>query len=221
MSAPAPAHIRDDLGRRIELVPMDKYLDEITIALYRVGDLGVLVHSYSKRPGTAERLEWIAGAMRVIAGMVPYGDDPRAIEFRCGAWHELAVRRAFLEACKLDSASPVEPRPLEVDDTRFNQRVKAESRDAGAYVVSSEANDPSGGGRGPAVAAGLAKLAELEIDDDDGLTVRFSCGAPHDELVGLLLPRAINVRAALREQEMTAGRGILVAPSAQQQEAAS
>jgi hypothetical protein len=197
---------------------MDKYLDEITIALYRVGDAAAIVHSYSGRPGVGQRLAWLARAMAVIGGMTPHGGDQRAVAFRCAWWHELAARRTFLEACKLDPSRVPEPRPLAVDDTRFAQRVEVEPLGGGAYRVSSVAIDPSAAGRGPAVAAGLAKLAELDTADD-GLTVRFPCGAPHDELVGLLLPRAINVRAALREQEMTAGRGILVAPSAQQEAA--
>ena len=215
-TSPVPAHIRDDLGRRVELVPMDRWLDEITIALYRVGDTAALVHSYSGRAGVPERLEWVAGAMCVIAGMVAHGTDPRSIAFPCGTWHERAVRRAFLEACKLDPATPPVPRPLVVEDSRFKQHVEVDPKGDGVYVVSSVATDPAAAGRETAVAAGLAKLAELETAED-GVTVRFTCGAPHDELVGLLLPRAINVRAALREQEMTAGRGILVAPSAQQE----
>jgi hypothetical protein len=45
--------------------------------------------------------------------------------------------------------------------------------------------------------------------------VAFGCKQTHDSLVGLLLVRALNVRAVLREQEMTASRGVLSAPSAQ------
>ncbi len=66
------------------------------------------------------------------------------------------------------------------------------------------------------LAAGLAKLGELTIDPEDPTVVRTPCGAPHDDLVGMLLPRAINVRAALRELEESAARGVLVAPSAQE-----
>jgi hypothetical protein len=46
--------------------------------------------------------------------------------------------------------------------------------------------------------------------------VSFPCGERHDALVGLLLVRAQNLRAALREEELTATRGILAAPSAQE-----
>ena len=54
---------------------------------------------------------------------------------------------------------------------------------------------------------------------EDPSTIQFACGASHDALVGLLLPRAINVRATLRETEEAAGRGLLLAPS--QQDAAA
>jgi hypothetical protein len=43
----------------------------------------------------------------------------------------------------------------------------------------------------------------------------FPCGHSHDALIGLLLPRALNVRAVLREEEAAVGRGNLVAPSQQ------
>jgi hypothetical protein len=46
--------------------------------------------------------------------------------------------------------------------------------------------------------------------------VAFACGQSHDALVGLLLVRALNVRAVLREEEVQATRGTLAAPSTQQ-----
>jgi hypothetical protein len=45
--------------------------------------------------------------------------------------------------------------------------------------------------------------------------VGFACGHEHDALIGMLLPRALNLRAAMREQEEAMSRGMLVAPSAQ------
>jgi hypothetical protein len=45
--------------------------------------------------------------------------------------------------------------------------------------------------------------------------VAFPCGAEHDALIGLLLVRAQNLRAVLREEEMQSTRGVLSAPSAQ------
>jgi hypothetical protein len=154
--------------------------------------------------------------MVTLGGMRPSGDDGRTVEFSCGDWHELAARRAFLEACKVDPADALVVRPLETNDARTGQYITVQPLGGGGYRVTAVAEDPTAESRAPAVAAGLAKLAGLETDADDSAVVGFLCRAPHDELVGLLLPRAINVRAALRELEQAATRGVLVAPSAQE-----
>jgi hypothetical protein len=207
-------HVRADLLRRIELVSMDRWCEEITVALYGAdGDTAAVVHSYSGRPGVPARLAWIAAAMREIGGL---GGSGVTVTFDCGTWHERAARRLFLEACKLDPSLPVSARPLLVYDTRTNQAVTAESLGGGAWSITSVATDPAASSRAAAVAAGLAKLADVELSPSSDTEVRFPCGAPHDRLVGVLLPRAINVRAALRELEVAASRGVLVAPSAQE-----
>jgi hypothetical protein len=152
--------------------------------------------------------------MAVLGGMEPVEGDPAALRFPCGAWHEAAAKRVFLEACKLDPSQPVSPRPLELHDRRSGQDIRLEQRGAGAYRVHAEAA-AGGPSKDRAVANGLAKLGQL-APDEDGVTVTFTCGTDHDALVGLLLVRAPNVRAILREDEAAALRGILVAPSAQE-----
>ena len=59
------------------------------------------------------------------------------------------------------------------------------------------------------------KLAEMDEVSGTLDQVVFPCGQVHDALVGLLLVRAPNVRAVLREQEAVASRGVLAAPSQQ------
>lgn len=192
---------------------MDRHCDDITLALYLMADgASALVHSYSVRPTVPDRLAWVAHAMRTLGGLT--GAD-RAVAFPCGSWHELAVRRIFLEACKLDPSAALVVRPLDVHDARTDQAVHVAALGVGAYRVTSVPADPAATSRAPAIAAGLAKLGGMDADAADSTIVRFACGAPHDELVGVLLPRAINVRAALREQESAATQGILVSPSAQ------
>lgn len=196
---------------------MDRFCEDITVALYLVGDRrAATVHSYSDRPSVPARLAWLTEAMLTLGGMRPAGIDGRTVEFTCGSWHELAARRVFLEACKVDPGSALAARPLETNDGRTGQYIAVTPLGDGRYRISAVAEDPTAENRAPAVAAGFAKLAALDTDADDPTIVRFTCGAPHDKLVGLLLPRAINVRAALRELEQAAGRGVLVAPSAQE-----
>jgi hypothetical protein len=77
--------------------------------------------------------------------------------------------------------------------------------------------DPEDGPRRiAAITRGLAKLGEMETYDDQIDKVTFACGQSHDALIGLLLIRAPNVRAVMREVEMMAARGVLAAPGAQQ-----
>lgn len=193
---------------------MDRHCGDITVSLYLRSDgLRGEVQSYASRPGVPDRLAWIAAAMRTLGGMTGEGTT---VAFACGAWHERAARRTFLEACKPDPAAALTARPSTVDDPRTNQVVSVTPLGSGAYRMTAVVADPNATSRAPAVAAGLAKLADVEVDPDDDTVVHFACGASHDELVSLLLPRAINVRAALREQELAASRGVLVAPSAQE-----
>ncbi len=200
------------IGRRVELVPMDPHFHNITIALYRrhlPAGPAFLVHTYSRRPGAEERLEFIAGAMCRLGGLV--AEQPRLLRFPCGADHELACRRVFLEACKLGPGQAAEERPLKIFDKKSGRQLAALSLGEGRYRVASEGGDA---GRIAAVAGGLVKLGQMRAVAPD--QVEFPCGRAHDALVGLLLVRALNVRAVLREQEMAAARGILAAPSAQE-----
>ena len=204
-----------DLGRRIELVPMDPHCHDITLALYetRGAAPAFRVHSYSMRSGAAERVAFVTEAMKVLGDMESVPGAPTLVRFRCGAEHKLACRRLFLEACKLAGDAALAPRPPAVIDRKTGRTIRAVGLGDGAYRVEMADGGAGEPGRLAAVANGLNKLAETTPTGED--RVAFACGRPHDAIVGLLLPRALNVRAALREEEATAGRGILAAPSAQ------
>jgi hypothetical protein len=209
---------RTDLGRRVELVSMDRHHDDISVGLYvRDGERGPVatVHSYSTRPGVQERLEFIAGALAELGGLERLG-DPLELRFACGSWHETAAKRLFLEACKQDPAKPLERRPLEAPDSRTEQTIVVEPLGDGAYEVHAQGMSDGEPSRAPAIARGMAKLAQLDADEGERPVVRFPCGRSHDPLVGLLLGRAQNIRAVMREEEMKASRGVLAAPSAQE-----
>ncbi len=207
-----------DLGRRIELVPMDPHFHNISIALYRqeTGDGPVfLVHSYSNREGARQRVEFVARAMAILGGLEPVPGETRKLRFPCRAEHLFACRRVFLEACKLDPSQPVEPRPLRILDKKSNRTITVSSQGDGVYLLAADGEELDKASRIEAVANGLVKLGQMQVGVSGGDSVAFGCGQAHDALVGLLLVRALNVRAVLREQEMTASRGVLSAPSAQ------
>lgn len=205
-----------DIGSRIELVPLDAHFGDISIGLYRQQDAGrpvYRVHTYSRRPGVDDRIAFVVKAMEVLGGMERNPDG--RLRFPCGWDHNLAVKRVFLEACKLDPSGPVEPRPLEILDKKSGLKIKVLSEGDGVYRVTAhgEGKDPER--RISFIAGGLMKLAEIDAVDGTSDRVVFPCGYVHDALIGLLLVRAPNVRAVLREQEAVASRGVLAAPSQQ------
>src|SRR5690349_5293628 len=81
-----------DLGRRIELVPMDPHCHDITLALYETGGVAPAfrVHSYSMRSGAAERVAFVTEAMKVLGDMESVPGTSTLVRFRCGAEHKLA-----------------------------------------------------------------------------------------------------------------------------------
>ena len=210
------------LGERMELVSMDPHCHDISISLYREvgegGASGYLAHSYSGKEGAAERLAFVMQAMATMGGMVPAPGQPDRLAFACGSEHRAAVKRLFIEACKKATGTEIAASPMSIYDKKNDLTIDATATGAGGYrlaAVGGEA-DPKVARRVDGVTRGLIKLAEMEPGAEPG-EARFACGSDHDELVGLLLGRALNVRAAMREAEAAAARGILAAPSAQQQ----
>ena len=209
-----------DIGRRIELVPMDPHFNDISIGLYRQNaNHGnntpvFLVHTYSHISGATDRIETVIAAMQVLGGMLKNADG--LLHFPCNHAHEAACRRVFLEACKLAPDTPAEPRPLNILDKKSKLTVTVDSTGKGVYRVTAEGEGRGVARRIFAIAGGLAKLGEMEsVETDNRDTVAFACEQSHDALVGLLLTRAPNVRIVLREEEMGSARGVLSAPSQQ------
>jgi len=209
------AHI-EDLGERIELVSMDQHFHDISIGLYERTDGGThsfLPHTYSQLNGAADRIDFLVGAMATLGGMERVGNGDGVLQFPCGAEHTLGCRRIFLESCKIASGTALEPKPLSIFDKKTERTITVTSDGSGAYQLTADGPEDGRDRRVGAVAKGLVKLAQMDSDAED--QVRFACGHAHDAMIGLLLARALNVRAAMREQEDQAGRGVLAAPSAQ------
>lgn len=215
-----------NIGTRIELVPMDGHFHDITVALYRqaAADGPVFhVHSYSGIDGADDRIAQLGAALTSLADLVP-SPDREHLCFACGDEHHLAVRRAFLEACKIDPAQVqgLSPSPLQTLDRKSGLTMVVDSLGDGQYRVRAEGDDAEdqAARRVGVLVNGLLKLGDMRrvaaaahsADTED--CVAFSCGASHDALVGLLLQRAPNVRAIVREQESMAARGVLSSPSA-------
>ena len=212
-----------DIGRRIELIPIDPHFHDITIGLYHQQifdettgkDIPVfLVHTYSQIAGAAERIDEVIQSMQTLGGMLKTPEG--LLYFPCKNVHAAACRRVFLEACKLAPNSRAETRPLNILDKKSQLTITVDSAGAGIYRVTANGEGRGAARRISAIAGGLMKLGEMEgIETDNKDTVGFACGHSHDALIGLLLIRAPNVRVVLRAEEMDAARGVLSAPSQQ------
>jgi hypothetical protein len=197
---------------------MDPHFHDVSVGLYRKetddGPVAV-VHSYSSKPGTKERVALIVEALRVLGGLeAVVGDPDRALRLPCRQWHNAALKRLFLDCFRLDLPSELAPRPLAAPDTRSAQTITLVPVGGGAYRVDSIGATDQEPTRAPAITRALVRLVALE--ERDQTTVAFPCGHDHHELMGLMLVRAQNLRAALREEELTAARGVMTAPSAQE-----
>lgn len=210
-----------DLGTRIELVSMYPHFHDISISLYeRESDTGIFefkVHSYAGRAGVDRCIDHVVSAMATLGGMIRTGDDDSCVRFACGRQHRRACKRVFLEACKIAPDAEIKCRPMSIFDKKTDRNVNVDDLGQGVYRVEADGDEDGRARRISAIAGGLIKLAEMDSVGESGHEVVFDCNSDHNLLVGLLLVRALNVRAALREHDDSAGRGMLSAPSAQQQ----
>ena len=207
-----------DLGRRIEIHSMDKQCQDISVSLYRKdGSDGprFLVHTYSGADAAAERIAFIRQTLVAMLGLGSCGADSQWLRFPCGGEHLRALKRAFLDLCKLETGSPLQAKPLQAFDKKADCDLAAVSLGAGRYQMRPIGDSEQAAKRANALARGFAKLCEMHQLEAEPCTVQFPCGADHHELMGMLMYRAQNVRAAMKEIEQTASRGVLAPPSQQ------
>ncbi|MBL6951715.1 MAG: hypothetical protein ISR50_03720 [Alphaproteobacteria bacterium] len=209
-----------ELGKRIELVSTDKYFRDVSIGLYareESGNWAFRVRSFAKYEGLQARIDFILNGMQTLGGMQrTEGQD--SVRFPCGNQHLIAVRRLFLQACKEKPEAAPDTPVLSMWDKKSELTVKAVNLGQGTYALSTvdAGEDEPNLRRLGALRNAMVKLADAQADEVAGERFCFTCGQDHDPLVGLLLQAAPNVRAVMREFEMNAARGVLLAPGSQE-----
>jgi hypothetical protein len=206
-----------DLGRRIELYSMDKQCHDISLGLYRrdlSGELQFLVYTYSRVAEVSERVAFIRQALVTMLGLESAEEGGQGwLRFPCRCEHKRAIKRAFLDLCRLETGADLEVKPLTAFDKKAGGDLTAKSLGNGRYRIQAAGDTPAMAKRIVALARGFAKLCEMESLEGDEATVCFPCSQSHDEIISMMMFRAQNVRAAMKEEEMAAGRGMLAAPS--------
>ena len=197
---------------------MDQYFHNISIALHETtynNRPAFTLNSYSKKSEATERLLQITSILNLISGVERAPEDLLVIYFQCGHAHTSAIRRALIEACKLDPKNNFIPKPLDIFDKKSNAKIEMLSKGNGMYQANSNEDNPKLTRRLASLAAGYIKLAEMEAVTNNPNAVQFSCSKDHHKLISMLLKLAINARGVLRAQELAAARGVLSSPSQQ------
>lgn len=207
-----------DLGLRIELHSMDKYCENISVGLYqKVFDSipHFLLHTYSAANAGAARIEFLNQALKTMVGLIDAPDFPGWLRFDCGQNHLRALKRVFLDLCKLENTASLAEKPLTAFDKKADCNLTVMPLSESVYGVKAENCDAKSERRVSALVRGYVKLCEVDVVEGSDNEFRFPCDHSHNEMVGLLMFRAQNVRAAMQEEELSASRGRLTAPSQQ------
>ena len=207
-----------DLGKRVELVSTDRYFRDVSIGLYareEAGNWSFKVRSFAGYDGIKDRIAYIVAALQTLGGM-ERTEREDTVRFPCGGEHLVAVRRLFLQACKEKPEAAPDIPALSMWDKKSELTINAVSLGQGTYSLSAEGGDDQSQRRLGSLRNAMVKLADAQADEAVGEQFCFTCGSDHDAMVGLLLQAAPNVRAVMREYEMNAARGVLLAPGAQE-----
>ena len=205
-----------ELGRRLEIHSMDKHCQDISVALYRqdVECPQFLVHTYTDSEESAKRVRFIRQALISMIGLEP-ADRQDWLQFPCRKIHQRALKRTFLDLCKLETEASLEAKSLETFDKKAGGNLRVVEMGNGTYRTEAVAETEAGQKRARALARGFVKLCELQADDVDPLRFTFGCQSSHNSLIGMLMFRAQNVRSSMQEEDAAAGRGVLAPPSQQ------
>ena len=204
-SGPRPSEVIEKYGRCLELVPIDKYFNDISVGLYVKGST-CTVWTFSKKSGVAERLREIRDQMVALGGMEPLDGTDNQVRFPCGQLHTRPLR--FLTAQAVGKAPDYAPPQgqMSIKDSKSAFTINAEAADTdGVYHISLDGEGGNSAMRLRMVLAGFARYGEMEQVGDSG--VRFSCGATHDALMRILMPYSRNISSVETMMAAEALRG--------------
>ena len=204
-SGPRPSEVIEMYGRCLELVPIDKYFNDVSVGLYVKGST-CTIWTYSKKPGVEGRIREIRDQMVALGGMETIEGTDDQVRFPCGELHTRPLR--FLIAQAVGKAPDYAPPQgnMSINDSKSGLTINVDSSGAdGVYQVSLEGEGGNPAMRLRMVLAGFARYGEMEQTRDSA--VSFSCGVSHDALMRILLPYSRNISSVETMMAAEALRG--------------
>lgn len=201
-------------GKCLELISMDPHFENITVAIYRKGEI-LTVWSFSQKPGVSERIREIRDQCVALGGLVAVENTHNQARFWCGARHEKALKFVLTQAVEKAPDYRHPTGPLSIEDTKTDLTLRVEGSEQEGrcvYEISAHGDPDKILRRLPAVQTGFLRYGEMERVEQN--KVAFPCGSRHDELLRLLLPYSRNVSAVETMLEESALRGQLTTGTA-------
>ncbi len=211
---PRVLEVIERYGTCLELIPMDPFFENITVAIYRKTDI-LTVWTYSQKPGVKERIRQIRDQIVSLGGLVALEDTHNQARFGCGTSHENPLRFVLSQAVEKDPKYRHPTGALAIADTKTDLTlvVRGSEQDGRwVYDISAEGDPEKIPRRLPAVQRGFLRYGEMERVEEN--KVAFRCGVRHDELLRVLLPYSRNISAVETMLEESALRGQLTTGTA-------
>ena len=207
-----PAEVIERYGQCLELVPLDRRFQDISVGLY-VKDGICTIWTFSRKEGVEERIREIRDQMIALGGMEAIEGTNNQIRFPCGQLHQRTLRFVMSQAVgKAPDYAPPQG-ALAIQDSKSALTIHAELSaeltevhgGCAVYAVSLEGEARNAAMRLRMVLAGFTRYGEMEQVGESGVT--FACGMPHDALMRVLMPYSRNISSVETMMAAEAMRG--------------
>ena len=183
-----------ELGNCIELVSMDPHFHNISVGLFRKGDL-LTIFSFSNKELIEKRIKVIRDRCCLLGDLSPVENTDNQMLLDADINLDTPIKFMFTEAVEKDKK--ISPNtPIQSPDTKTNLKfriVSDTSNNITNYTVSAEGQNERSEMRIRAVVGGFIKYGGCERVDFNKF--KFSDGKKYNKFVKLLLPYARNVSA--------------------------
>ena len=183
-----------ELGNCIELVSMDPHFHNISVGLFRKGNL-LTIFSFSNKESIKKRIKVIRDRCCLLGDLSPVENTNNQMLLDADINLDTPIKFMFTEAVEKDKK--ISPNtPIQSPDTKTNLKfriVSDTSNNITNYTVSAEGQNERSEMRIRAVVGGFIKYGGCERVDFNKF--KFSDGKKYNKFVKLLLPYARNVSA--------------------------
>ena len=203
-----PAEVLERFGQCLELVPIDRRFNDISVGLY-VKDGICTIWTFSRKQGVGERIREIRDQMIALGGMEAVDGTDNQVRFPCGQLHQRTLRFVMSQAVgKAPDYSPPQG-DMVIQDSKSALTIHVDppsiTERQAVYGVSLQGEARNAAMRLRMVLAGFARYGEMEQVGESG--VAFACGLPHNALMRVLLPYSRNISSVETMMEAEALRG--------------